>query len=145
MTDFPTVYLEDLTVGQTLERTFTASDAVIRAFAEVSGDHNPVHMDEAYAATTAFKGRIAHGALLGAWISATIAGGLPGTGTIYVSQVLNFKRAVKLDDEVTIVATVKEIDLKTAHVVISTTAKVRNKTYADGAAEVIAPRRPADA
>lgn len=143
MSDAQTVCLEDLTLGQTYERHFTATDAVIRAFADVSEDHNPIHVDEAFAATTPFKGRIAHGALLGAWISATIAGGLPGRGSIYVSQNLNFKRAVKLDDEVTIILTVTDIDLKTAHVTLSTVAKVRNKLFADGQAEVIAPRRPA--
>jgi len=143
MTAPTTVYLEDLAPGMSAERRFIASDAVIRAFADVSEDHNPVHVDEAYAATTPFKARIAHGALLGAWISATLAGQLPGRGTIYVSQSLNFKRAVKLDDEVTIHITVSEVDLKTGHATLSTVAKVRNKTYADGVAEVIVPRKPA--
>jgi len=143
MTTPTTVYLEDLEPGQSAERTFTASDAVIRAFADVSEDHNPVHVDEAYAATTAFRTRIAHGALLGAWISATLAGQLPGRGTVYVSQSLNFKRAVKLDDEVTIVVTVTAVDTKTGHATLSTVARVRNKTYADGVAVVIAPRKPA--
>lgn len=142
MSDSQTVYLEDLSLDQGYERRFVVTDAVIAAFADVSEDHNPVHMDEAYAQTTAFKGRIAHGALLGAWISATIAGGLPGRGSIYVSQSLNFKRAVRPNDEVTIHLTVTHIDLKTAHVTLSTVAKVRNKTFADGVAEVIAPRRP---
>ncbi|UDF04500.1 MaoC family dehydratase [Asticcacaulis sp. AND118] len=143
MTDPVTVYLEDLTVGQSLERTFTATDTAIRAFAEVSEDHNPVHVDEAYAATTPFKGRIAHGALLNAWISAAIAGGLPGRGSIYVSQSLNFKRAVKIDDVVTIALTVTDIQPKTGLVTLTTVASVGGKTYAKGVAEVIAPRKPA--
>jgi len=143
MREAQTVFVEDLVIGQTYERSFTASDAVIRAFADVSEDHNPIHTDEAFAATTPFRGRIAHGALLGAWISATIADGLPGRGSIYVSQSLMFKRAVKLDDTVTIGLTVTAIDTKTAHVTLSTVAKVRNKLYADGVAEVIAPKRPA--
>lgn len=136
-------YLEDISVGQSASRSFQVDDAVIRAFADVSQDHNPVHVDEDYAAASPFKGRIAHGALLGAWISATIANELPGRGSIYVSQTLNFKRAVRPGDEVTVEVTVKEIDAKSAHVWLTTVVKVRNKTFADGVAEVIAPRKPA--
>lgn len=143
MSETQTVYLEDLQPGQSHERSFIASDAAIRAFAEVSEDHNPIHVDEDYAVASPFRGRIAHGALLNAWISAALAGSLPGRGSIYVSQSLNFKRPVKLDDEVTITISVTAVDLKTAHVVLSTEARVRNRLVADGVAEVIAPRRPA--
>lgn len=143
MNDSLTVYLEDLEPGLSATRDFVASDAAIRAFADVSEDHNPVHVDEAYAATTPFKGRIAHGALLNAWISATIAGQLPGRGSIYVSQTLTFKRAVKIDDVVTIALNVTDIQPKTGVVTLSTTASVGGKTYARGVAEVIAPRKPA--
>ena len=137
------VYLEDLFVGQDATRQYMADDVAIRAFADVSQDHNPVHVDDEYAAASPFRSRIAHGALLGAWISATIANELPGRGAIYVSQSLSFKRAVKLGDEVSITVTVTEIDLKTAHVTLSTVVRVRNKVHADGVADVIAPRRPA--
>ena len=135
-------YLDELTIGQSASRVFAVSDAAIAAFAEVSTDHNPVHVDEAFAATTPFKGRIAHGMLMGAYISATLASDLPGRGAIYVSQSLNFKRAIRPGDEATVTVTVEAVDLKTGHVTLSTVAKVRNKTMVDGTAVVIAPKRP---
>ena len=136
-------YLDELSPGQTASRVFTIDDAAIRAFAEVSTDHNPVHVDEEFALASPFKGRIAHGMLLGAYISATLASDLPGRGAIYVSQSLNFKRAVRPGDEVTVAVTISDIDLKSGHVTLSTVVKVRNKTMLDGTAVVIAPKRPA--
>ena len=136
-------YLDELSLEQTASRVFTVDDAAIRAFADVSTDHNPVHVDEDFAANSPFKGRIAHGMLLGAYISATLAGDLPGRGSIYVSQTLDFKRAVRPGDEATIEVTIKAIDLKSGHVTLSTLVKVRNKTMLSGTAVVIAPKRPA--
>ena len=78
----------------------TVSEADIAAFAEVSGDKNPVHLDAAYAATTMFKERIAHGMLSAAYISAVFGMELPGPGSIYISQTLNFKAPVKIGDTV---------------------------------------------
>ena len=145
MTDQPihAYYLDELSVDQTASRVFQVDDAAIAAFADVSHDHNPVHVDEAFAAASPFKGRIAHGMLLGAYISATLASDLPGRGAIYVSQSLNFKRAVRPGDEVTVIVTITVIDQKSGHVTLSTVVKVRNKTFVDGAAVVIAPKRPA--
>jgi 3-hydroxybutyryl-CoA dehydratase len=136
-------YLDELSLEQTASRVFTIDDAAIRAFADVSTDHNPVHVDEDFAAKSPFKGRIAHGMLLGAYISATLAGDLPGRGSIYVSQTLDFKRAVRPGDEATVEVTIKAIDLKSGHVTLSTIVKVRNKTMLSGTAVVIAPKRPA--
>ena len=135
-------YLDELSLEQTASRVFTVDDAAINAFADVSTDHNPVHVDEAFALASPFKGRIAHGMLMGAYISATLAGDLPGQGAIYVSQSLNFKRAVRPGDEVTVTLTITDIDLKSGHVTLSTVVKVRNKTFVDGTAIVIAPKRP---
>ena len=135
-------YLDELSLEQTASRVFTVDDAAINAFAEVSTDHNPVHVDEAFALASPFKGRIAHGMLMGAYISATLAGELPSQGAIYVSQSLNFKRAVRPGDEATVIVTVTDIDLKSGHVTLSTVVKVRNKTFVDGSAVVIAPKRP---
>lgn len=136
-----TYFLDDLTLGQTASRQFVVTDAAIRAFADVSEDHNPIHLDEDYAAASPFKGRIAHGMLLASFISATIANELPGRGSIYVAQSLNFKRAVRLGDEVTVTVTVKSIDLKTAHVVLTTEVRLGKRLMLDGEAEIIAPRR----
>jgi 3-hydroxybutyryl-CoA dehydratase len=140
---YSTFYLDELSLEQTAARVFIVDDAAIHAFADVSTDHNPVHVDEDFAANSPFKGRIAHGMLLGAYISATLASDLPGRGSIYVSQSLDFKRAVRPGDEATVEVTIKDIDLKSGHVTLSTLVKVRNKTMLSGTAVVIAPKRPA--
>lgn len=135
-------YLDELSLEQTATRVFAVSDAAIRAFADVSTDHNPVHVDEDFAKASPFRGRIAHGMLLGAYISATLATDLPGRGAIYVSQSLNFKRAVRPGDEAEVIVTITGIDEKSGHVTLSTLVKVRGKTMLDGTAVVIAPKRP---
>lgn len=135
-------FYEDLTVGQTVSRTRVVTDKDIRAFADLSGDHNPVHLDDAFAATTSFHGRIAHGMLSGAFISALIAGELPGPGTIYLAQSLRFRRPVKIDDPLEIRVTVTALDPDKARVTLSTVCTVNGKTVVEGEATVIAPRRP---
>lgn len=138
-----TRFLEDLKVGDTAEASHVVTDADIRAFAEVTGDHNPLHLDEAFAAATRFKGRIAHGMLTGAYISALIGTGLPGPGSIYVSQTMSFKRPVRIGDEVTTRVTVEAVDLGKGVVTLATLCLVRNKTVVDGQAVVMPERRTA--
>src|SRR4026209_482481 len=103
------VYFEELSVGQEASQSNTVTADTIRAFADVSGDRNPVHVDAEYAATTMFKERIAHGMLSAAYISAVFGMQLPGPGAIYISQTMNFKAPVKIGD--TVVTTVKLIEL----------------------------------
>ncbi len=136
-------YLEDLSVGDTAESRHVVTDADLHAFAEVSGDDNPMHLDEAYAQKTRFKGRIAHGMLAGAYISAVLGTELPGPGSIYISQSLSFKRPVRIGDEVTTRVTVEEIELAKGLVTISTVCRVNNKTVVDGRAVVMPARRAA--
>lgn len=136
-------FFEDLSVGDSAEITRTVSDAVIAAFAEVSTDSNPVHLDEAYAQGTLFKGRIAHGMLAGAYISAVIGMQLPGPGTIYLSQSLRFRRPVRPGDEVTARVTVEALDPKRGEVTLSTVCEVGGKRVVEGEAVVLAPRREA--
>ena len=95
------LYFDELSVGQSAEVTHVVGAADIEAFAAVSGDVNPVHMDEEFAKTTAFGGRIAHGMLLAAYISAVLGNDLPGPGSIYLSQSMRFRRPVKIGDPVT--------------------------------------------
>jgi 3-hydroxybutyryl-CoA dehydratase len=102
-------FLEDLKVGQEASISKTVTEADIAKFADVSGDRNPVHLDAAYAATTMFKERIAHGMLSAGYISAVFGMHLPGPGSIYISQSLNFKAPVKIGDTVT--ASVKVIEI----------------------------------
>ncbi len=137
------LFLEDLAVGQSAELARTVAEADLVAFADVTGDHNPVHLDADYAAATAFGERIAHGMLSAGYISAVLGTTLPGPGAIYLSQSLAFKRPVKIGDEVTARATVTAIDEAKARVTFATTCLVRGKAVVDGEAVVMVPRRAA--
>jgi 3-hydroxybutyryl-CoA dehydratase len=99
-----------LQAGDHASRTLAISDETIRAFAEVTGDNNPVHLDDEYAAGTRFGRRIAHGMIAAGVISATLANDLPGPGTVYLSQALKFKLPVYPGDTVT--ATVEVLKVR---------------------------------
>jgi 3-hydroxybutyryl-CoA dehydratase len=135
--------LEDLSVGQSAEQAHTVTEADIAAFAAVSGDENPLHMDEAYAATTAFKGRIAHGMLGASYISAILGNDLPGPGSVYLSQTLRFRRPIRIADLVTARVSVAAIDAEKARVTLETVCLVDGKTAIEGEAMVIVERRGA--
>lgn len=135
------LYLEDLSVGQSSELTRTVDARAIEGFAEITGDNNPVHLDEAYAATTPFKTRIAHGMLSAGYISAVIGTQLPGPGAIYISQALRFKRPVKIGDAVTATATITAIDHEKARITLETVCTVEGKAVVEGEATIMVPRR----
>jgi 3-hydroxybutyryl-CoA dehydratase len=135
------LFLEDLGVGQSAELTNTVDAEGIDAFARVTGDVNPVHLDEAYAATTPFKTRIAHGMLSAGYISAVIGTKLPGPGAIYISQALRFKRPVKIGDVVTTRATITEIDTEKSRITLETVCTVGDKAVVEGEAVIMVPRR----
>ena len=134
-------FFEDLEVGETAQSTYLITARMIEAFAEVSGDDNPLHLDEIYAAETAFGERIAHGMLSAGYISAVIGTKLPGPGAIYVSQALRFKRPVKIGDEVTARATIIEIDQEKARITLETICTVADKAVVEGEAVIMVPRR----
>jgi 3-hydroxybutyryl-CoA dehydratase len=96
-------------VGDTAEITKTIDEADIRAFADVTGDHNPVHVDDAFAKTTRFGRRIAHGMLTASLISSVLANKLPGEGSVYLGQTLQFVAPVFPGDTITARVTVKEV------------------------------------
>lgn len=100
---------EDLEIGMTASMERTVSGGDVDQFANVSGDHNPLHLDPAYARQTIFGGCIAHGMLTASYISAVFAMKLPGPGAIYVSQSLNFRGPVRVGDVVTTTVTVTEL------------------------------------
>jgi 3-hydroxybutyryl-CoA dehydratase len=135
------LFLEDISVGQSAERAHVVTDGDIRAFAAVTGDTNPVHLDDAYAATTPFKTRVAHGMLSAGYISALLGTQLPGPGAIYISQTMNFRRPVRIGDEVTVRATIAAIDAKHARVTLATVCEVEGKRVVEGEAVVMVPRR----
>ncbi len=135
------LYLEDLSVGQSSSLTRTVDAKGIESFAEVTGDNNPVHLDEDYAAATPFKTRIAHGMLSAGYISAVIGTQLPGPGAIYLSQALRFKRPVKIGDAVTAIATITAIDAEKARITLETVCTVDGKPVVEGEATIMVPRR----
>ena len=102
--------MSTLKTGDKASRSLTISDETIRAFAEVTGDTNPVHLDDDYAAGTRFGRRIAHGMIAAGLISATLANDLPGPGTVYLNQTLKFKLPVYPGDTVT--ATVEVLSVR---------------------------------
>lgn len=99
----------DLQIGDKFSTTKQITDAVVRAFAELSGDFNPIHLDEEFAKTTQFKKRIAHGMISGALISAVLGYEFKQRKVVYLSQTLKFTAPVFLDDTVTATATVNNI------------------------------------
>ena len=99
----------DLKVGDKFSTSKQITDAVVRAFAELSGDYNPIHLDEEFAAKTQFGKRIAHGMISGALISAVLGYEFKERRVVYLSQTLKFTAPVFLDDTVTATATVKLI------------------------------------
>ena len=99
-------------VGDTYSFSKKVSNEDVFSFAEVSGDKNPLHLDDEYAKNTMFKGRIAHGMIGAGVISAAIGMGMPGLGTTYLSQDLKFKKPVRIDDTLTVELEVTEIKEK---------------------------------
>lgn len=141
MTAFNGYSIEDLSLGMEASFAKVISDKDIMLFAEVSGDTNPVHMDDAYAAKTRFGGRIAHGMLSASLISAVIGTRLPGPGAIYMSQNLKFRAPVKPGDEVQARVVISAMDEKRRRVTLACTAHVGETLVIDGEALVMVPSR----
>jgi 3-hydroxybutyryl-CoA dehydratase len=135
-------YLDEITEGMSAVFSKTVTDADIVLFAGITGDTNPVHLDEEFAKPTMFKGRIAHGMLTAGFISAVFGTKLPGPGCIYMSQNLKFKAPVKIGDTVKARVTVSAIDQEKARVTFATTCHVGDKIVLDGEAQLMVPRRP---
>jgi 3-hydroxybutyryl-CoA dehydratase len=130
----------ELAVGQAAELVRTVTEGDLQAFAAVTGDTNPLHLDEAAAQTTMFKGRIAHGMLGAGYISAVIGTKLPGFGCVYVSQSLAFKRPVRIGDTITTRAEVVELMPAERHVRLRTTCtNQKGKVVTEGEALVLMP------
>lgn len=136
-----TIFIEDMEIGMSRSLKKVIGDAEIEMFATLSEDRNPVHLDEEYAKSTMFKGRIAHGMLSAALFSAVIGERLPGHGTIYLSQNLRFTAPVKPGDLVEVVVTVAEINAAKGRVSLNCLASVGDVVVIKGDATVLAPRR----
>lgn len=136
-------YLEDLSVGMSATHAKTVTETDVVLFAGLSGDDNPVHVNQEFAENTMFKGRIAHGMLSAGFISTVLGTKLPGPGAIYISQNLKFKAPVRIGDTVFATATIKEIVPEKKRVVLETVCKVGETVVIDGEAVIMVSRRPA--
>ncbi|TMM46379.1 MaoC family dehydratase [Colwellia ponticola] len=131
--------IELIEIGMSVSYSQTITDADVKSFAGLSGDHNPVHVSDEYAENSRYKKRIAHGFISASFFSALFGTKLPGPGCVYASQSLKFKRPVYLGDTVTATAEVTAIDLKKRRVFFSTVCTVKNKAVITGEAELFVP------
>ena len=129
---------DELVIGQSASYSRVVTDEAVRLFAAVSGDVNPVHLDEEFAAATQFKGRIAHGMFTAGLISAAIAMELPGPGATYLGQELRFERPVRIGDTITVELTVSAKTPGKNFVQLQTIARNQHgKTVVSGSANVL--------
>jgi 3-hydroxybutyryl-CoA dehydratase len=141
MSDIHGLYIEDLKVGMDAVMARTVTDADIVLFAGVSGDTNPIHLNQEYAVTTMFKSRIAHGMLSAAFISAVLGTKLPGPGAVYVAQTLRFKAPVRVGDTVTARVEVTEVIPEKKRASFKTECLVAGKIVIEGEATLMVPSR----
>ena len=139
-----TICIEDIEIGMSRSLRKIISDRDIELFAEVSTDHNPVHLDDDYAQDTIFEGRIAHGMLTAGLISAVIGEQLPGHGTVYLGQTLKFLAPVRPGDLVEAIVTVTDMDIAKRRVTMDTHCEIDGKKVLKGEAVVLAPSRKFD-
>ncbi|ATL93199.1 TPA: MaoC family dehydratase [Aeromonas salmonicida subsp. pectinolytica] len=131
--------IEEIEAGMTASYSQTITDADIKDFAGISGDKNPVHMDEIYAKESRFERRIAHGMLSSSFFSALFGTQLPGRGCVYVSQDLKFRKPVYIGDTVTATIEVTSVDFKRRRVFFDTYCKVGKSKVITGTAEIYIP------
>lgn len=136
------LYFEDLTIGlsERLSKTVAASDVV--GFAEITGDRNPIHLSEHFAARTPFGTRIAHGLYTAGLISAVLGTRLPGPGAVYISQTLNFRAPVRIGDTIDVDVVVAELVPDKRRARLACTCSVDGEVVLDGEAIVKVPARP---
>lgn len=137
---FDYISIDQIKEGMEVSYSQTITDADVKAFAGISGDRNPVHMDEDYAQNSRYKKRIAHGMISASYFSALFGTKIPGEGCVYVAQSLQFKRPVYLGDTVIATVMVTKVDVDKRRVFFRTTCKVKNKIVIDGEAELYVPK-----
>ncbi len=136
-------HFEDLQLGMEASYARAVTDADIVAFADLTGDKNPLHLDAAYAAKTVFKTPIAHGMLTAGYISTVFGMEMPGPGAIYVSQTLNFRAPVRAGDTVMAKVVVAELIAAKRRARFHCTCTVEGKVVLEGEAVLMVPGRPA--
>ena len=138
MTDFEIHTFDEIPIGHAKNFSVKIDEEMLDSFANISGDFNPLHMDEQYAKTTQFKGRVCHGMLLASFLSRLIGMYIPGKFSLYFSQSLNFRAPCFIGDEVTITGTVTEKHNSTKILTLKTVISNQNENcLVDGIAKVI--------
>ncbi|HML90989.1 MaoC family dehydratase [Methyloceanibacter sp.] len=137
-------YIEDLSPGMEASVSKTVTDDDITTFAELSGDINPVHLNEEFAAGTIFKKRIAHGFMTGALFSTVLGTKLPGPGCIYMSQTMNFRGPVFIGDELVATCTITKVDLEKGRAAFDCVCTANGRPVLVGEALMMVSRRPTD-
>ena len=135
-------YLEDLAVGMSASHAKTVTETDVVLFAGLTGDNNPVHCNEVFAAKTQFGSRIAHGMFCAGLISCVAGTRLPGPGCIYLSQSLKFKAPVRIGDTVVARCTATAVDKEKGRATFSTIATVGETVVLEGEAQLLVPKRP---
>lgn len=136
--------INEIKVGDVAEFSKTISESDIYLYAGITGDMNPAHINEDYASKTFFKRRIAHGMLLGGFISAVLGNQLPGYGTIYISQDLKFLAPVYIGETITAQVQVIEIIVETSRIKLQTTCVNQNGTLVLEGEAVVSPPKQAN-
>lgn len=143
LTGFVQLFFDDLSVGMEAQLTKTVGLVDIVGFAGISGDNNPIHLDESYASKSRFGERIAHGMLVGSYISAVIGTRLPGPGAIYMAQQLYFRAPVRIGAEVVTRVRITELFPEKSRVKLACTCHVGEELVIEGEALLFVPVRPA--
>lgn len=139
--EYTSLTIEGLKVGQLVKKKFYLNEILGKEFADVSLDYNPIHLDAEYASSTNFGEKIAHGMLIGSYISGVIGTELPGVGTIYAKQELSFKKPVYYNQEILIAITVQQIQIEKNRVELRTQCfDAQDNLLVDGIALVL-PRK----
>ena len=134
-----TIFIEDIEIGMSRDLNKIVTDQDIALFAQVTTDHNPVHLDDNYAQKSLFEGRVAHGMLTASLISAVIGEQLPGHGSIYLSQTLKFLAPVRPGDSVYAKVSVTDINIAKRRIKLDCLCSVDGKKVLIGEATVLAP------
>lgn len=131
--------IEEITPGMSASMSHLITEEDVRRFADVSGDHNPVHLDEEYAKQSRYGRRIAHGLFSASFFSGLFGTQLPGRGCVYAGQNLKFRRPVYIGDTVVATVTVVSVDVARKRVLFSTVCSVNEKEVILGDAEIFIP------
>ena len=132
------LHFEDIKIDDKIEFTLQVTEKMTESFAELSGDYNPIHIDQEYASKTNFGKKICHGMLLASFFSRLIGMYIPGKNALYFSQSLNFKNPCFINDKITIVGLVIEKKSSTQMIKLKTTIKnLKNQIILDGEAKVL--------